>query len=117
MEFLGQKRSISRLCCRTAVPVCFPICTMWDQPPLILTFDLKVNIFLLKKIFFNLFFKNLFYFWLCWVFVAAHGLSLVAASEGYSSLRCAGFSLQWLLLLQSTRSRRAGFSSCGTRAQ
>ena len=25
------------------------------------------------------------YFWLCWVFVVAHGLSLVAASEGYSS--------------------------------
>ena len=23
-------------------------------------------------------------FWLCWVFVAAHGLSVVVASEGYS---------------------------------
>ena len=61
---------------------------------------------------------NLFiYFWLCWVFIAAHRLSLVVASGGYSSLRCAGFSLQWLLLLQSTGSRRAGFSSCGARAQ
>ena len=30
-----------------------------------------------------------------------------------SSLRCAGFSLQWLLLLWSTGSRHAGFSSCG----
>ena len=59
----------------------------------------------------------LFYFWLCWVFVAAHGLSLVAASRGYSSLRCAGFSLQWLLLLRSMGSRHVGFSSCGTRAQ
>ena len=37
------------------------------------------------------------YFWLCWVFVAAHGLSLVVVSGGYSSLRCAGFSLRWLL--------------------
>ena len=46
-----------------------------------------------------------FFFWLCWVFVAARGLSLVAASGGYSSLRCAGFSLRWLLLLQSTGSR------------
>ena len=27
----------------------------------------------------------LFYFWLRWVFVAAHGLSLAAASRGYSS--------------------------------
>ena len=36
-----------------------------------------------------LFFKNLFiYFWLCWVFIAAGGLSLVAASGGCSSLRC-----------------------------
>ena len=45
------------------------------------------------------------YFWLCWVFVAARGLSLVAARGGYSSLRCAGFSLRWLLLLQSSGSR------------
>ena len=41
---------------------------------------------------------------------------LVAASGGYSSLQCAGFSLRWLLLLQSTGSRRVGFSSCGTQA-
>ena len=34
------------------------------------------------------------YFWLRWVFVAARGLSLVVASGGYSSLQCAGFSLQ-----------------------
>ena len=47
----------------------------------------------------------------------AWGFSLVAASRGYSSLWCTGFSLQWLLLLQSTGSRCTGFSSCGTRAQ
>ena len=55
-------------------------------------------------------------FWLHWVFIAARGLSLVAASGGYSSLPCVGFSLQWLLLLRSTGSRRTGFSSCGLRA-
>ena len=59
------------------------------------------------------FFKNkciylFIYFWLRWVFVAARGLSLVVASAGYSWLRCAGFSLRWLLLLRSTGSRRAG---------
>ena len=32
------------------------------------------------------------YVWLSLVFVAAHGLSLVAVSRGYSSLQCAGFS-------------------------
>ena len=57
------------------------------------------------------------YLWLCWVFVAARGLSLVAASGSYSSLRCVGFSLGWLLSLWSMGSRRTVFSSCGTRAQ
>ena len=67
-----------------------------------------------------LFFKKIhlfIYFWLHWVFVAARGLSSVAASRSYSSLRCTGSSLQWLLLLRSMGSRHAGFSSCGTRAQ
>ena len=57
------------------------------------------------------------YVWLHWVFIAVRRLSLVAASGGYSSLQCTGFSFQWLLLLRSTGSRRAGFSSCGTQAQ
>ena len=56
-----------------------------------------------------LFFKNLFiYFWLRWVFVSVRGLSLVAASGGHSSLRCAGLSLSRPLLLRSTGSRHAG---------
>ena len=47
-----------------------------------------------------------FYFpWLHWVFVAAHGLSLVVESRGYSSFQYEGFSLLWLLLLQSMCSR------------
>ena len=45
------------------------------------------------------------------------GFFLVEASGAYSLLRCAGFSLQWPLLFQSTGPRHAGFSSCGTRAQ
>ena len=57
---------------------------------------------------------SFFFFWLRWGFVAACGLSLVAAGRGYSSLWCAGFSLRWLLLFWSTGSSRAGFSSCGT---
>ena len=60
------------------------------------------------------FFKNLFilfiYFWLHWVFIAACGLSLVAVSRGYSSLRCEGS-------LRSMGSKCTGFSSCGSRAQ
>ena len=47
-------------------------------------------------------------FWLCWVFVSVRGLSLVAASGGHSSSRCAGLSLSRPLLLRSTGSRHTG---------
>ena len=67
------------------------------------------------------------------MFVAAWGLSLVV-SRGYSLLQRTGFSLRWLLPLQSTGSRPmgsghwgsrlqcaaqgyVGFGSCGTQAQ
>ena len=55
--------------------------------------------------FFNLF---IYLFWLCWVFVSVRGLSLVVASRGHSSSRCAGLSLSRPLLLRSTGCRRAG---------
>ena len=48
------------------------------------------------------------YFWLRWVFVSVRGLSLVAASGGHSSSRCAGLSPSRPLPLRSTSSRRAG---------
>ena len=58
------------------------------------------------------FFFNFIYLFiylrLCWIFVSVRGLSLVAASGGHSSSRCAGLSLSWPLLLWSTGSRRAG---------
>ena len=53
-----------------------------------------------RSLFFFFKFICLFYFWLCWVFVAAHGLSLVAAS-----LRCG-----------ARASNCGGFSCCGARA-
>ena len=43
------------------------------------------------------------YFWLCWVLVATHGLSLVLRGRGYSSYG------PWA-------SHRGGFSCCGARA-
>ena len=42
------------------------------------------------------------------VFVAALRLSLVVVSGGYTSLWCTGFSLLWLLLLNSTGFRVHG---------
>ena len=61
----------------------------------------------------------LIYFWLCWVFVAVHGLSLAVVGEGscsdnYSLLHSAGFSWWWPLLLWTTDSRVHRLSSCGS---
>ena len=58
--------------------------------------------------FFLIFIFLFFYLWLCRVFVSVQGLSLVVASGGHSSSRCAGLSLSRPLLLWSTGSRRAG---------
>ena len=71
----------------------------------------------IRDSFFKIFIYLFMYFWLLWFFAAACGLSLVAASRGYSSLWCACFSLRWLLLLRSMGSRHMGFSSCGSWAQ
>ena len=79
--------------------------------PFVITFFVFFKFIFL---FINLFYLFIYLFRLRWVFVAALRLSLVAASGGYSSLHCTGFSLRWLLLLRSTGFRRAGFSSCAS---
>ena len=60
-----------------------------------------------------LYISNFIYFWLYWVFVTVHGLSLAVASRSYSlvavhRLLIVGFSCcrEWAL--------EPGFSSCGT---
>ena len=58
--------------------------------------DDQICFFLFLILFIYLF----IYFWQRWVFVAVRRLSLVVASGGYSSLRCAGFSLRWLLVVE-----------------
>ena len=63
---------------------------------------------LLGSFFLSVLINSFIKFWLCWVISATRGLSLVAASRGYSSLQWVGFSLQWALLLQSTGSRALG---------
>ena len=66
----------------------------------------------------SLFWSNLFiYLWLCWVFVAALRLSLVAEGRDSPLWWCTGFSLWGLLLLRSTGSRCAGLGSCDSGAQ
>ena len=64
--------------------------------------------FFFKSFIYLFIYLFIYYFWLCWVFVSVRGLSLVAASGGHSSSRCAGLSLLRPLLLRSTGSRRAG---------
>ena len=80
------------------------------EPPGKPNFSLFIYLFIYKFILF-------IYFWLCWVFIAVCGLSLVVVSGGYSSLQYVGSSVLWLLLLQSMGSKHVGFSSCGTWAQ
>ena len=59
----------------------------------------------LERTMYNAIHCNLFlkFFWLCWVFGAVCGLSLVVVCGGYTSLQCAGFSLQWLLFVAEHR--------------
>ena len=103
--------------CHEACASCTPHIGAWGGG----TVGLKLSLhYIHQEHSFLFFFFNLFIyfiqFWLCQVFIAACGLSLVVASGGYSSLWCAGL-LLWLLLLQSMGSRCTGFSSCGTWAQ
>ena len=60
------------------------------------------------SLYFKFIYLFIYLFLLCWVFVSVRGLSLVVASGGHSSLRCAGLSLSRPLLLWSTGFGRAG---------
>ena len=79
--------------------------------------DTALTLRLLRIIVFWVFVFVFFYKFI-YLFLAVLGLCCCArafsrcSEGGYSSLRCAGFSLQWLLLLWSTGSRHVGFSSC-----
>ena len=66
-------------------------------------YSFVISLFVFIYMMMPLLFFIIIYFWLRWVFVAVCGLSLVAASRGYCSLRFAGFSLWW-------------FSCCGAQA-
>lgn len=66
-------------------------------------------------------FKNVYFLWLYWVFVAVHGLSLVVMSRGYSLfvVFIMVWSLLWLLTKVDSFAVEAlgfmSFSDCGTR--
>ena len=87
-----------------------------------------ISHFTIFILFYFLFFQNLFIFclfifWLHWVFIAARGLSLVAASGGY--FRCGAWASYcgvfsccraWALGAQVPVVVAHGLSSCGSRA-
>ena len=85
---------------------CPPMASYWGEQSHILSFFFLINLFYFIYFIFGCIGSSLL----------RMGFSLVLASGSYSSLWCVGFSLQWLLLLQSTGSRRAGFSSYGSQA-
>ena len=73
-----------------------------------------------NSFFFNLIYLFIYfyiYFGLCWVFVSVRGLSLVAASGGHSSSRCAGLFTIAASLAGEHRFQTCRLSSCGSRAQ
>ena len=80
------------------------------------------SIFIIKGLSLPLFIYKFIHL-LIYLFLAALGLRCCmwafssCGERGYSSLQCMGFSLRWLLLLRSTGTRCAGFSSCGTWVQ
>ena len=72
-----------------------------------------------NSFFFNLIYLFIYfyiYFGLCWVFVSVRGLSLVAASGGHSSSRCAGLFTIAASLAGEHRFQTCRLSSCGSRA-
>ena len=79
--------------------------------PITVLDDMGITLVRFSFSFFNLF----IYFWLCWVFVAACGFSLVAVSRGSSLVVVHGPLMLWFLLLQ-TQALGRGLSGCGTRA-
>ena len=81
--------------------------TIWIKEKILMTLGEPMTFFF-KGIPLFLLFLKFIYFWLCWVFVSVQRLSLVAASGGHPSSRCAGLSLSQPLPLRSTGSRRAG---------
>ena len=90
---------------RKSINVIHHINKLKEKKYMIISIDAEKAFFFLKDsflFFFNLFLFFLIYFWLCWVFISVLGLSLVVASGGHSSSRCAG------LPLRSTSSRCAG---------
>ena len=84
-----------------------------------------------KRRYLFVFLNLLIYFWLCWVLVAVHGLSLVAASWSYSSScgawgsRCGGFyccggqalGMQASVVVAHWLQSSGSIHSCGTQTQ
>ena len=56
------------------------------------------------------------YFWLCWLFDAAHGLSLLSGREGYSLVVMCRPLIAVASLVEHVL-RMCGFCGCKTRAQ
>ena len=76
-------------------------------------------IFFLPAFIYLFILKNLFIYYLFLAVLGLHCCTPAFSSCGEQGLlfvAACSFSLLWLLLLQSTGSRRAGFSSCGSQA-
>ena len=93
-------------------------CSHVGQSLHLLLLDLVWSLVICIGFYFFLIFKELLihsfiYFWLHWVFIAMHGLSLAVVSRSYSSLWLVGFSPWWPLVAEHGL-WGMGFSSYGT---
>ena len=70
----------------------------------------KGILFLFFKFIIFIIYLFIYYFWLRWVFIAAHGLSLAAASGGYSCCGARALGLRASVVVAP------GLSNCGSRA-
>ena len=77
---------------------------------------MKIKWIVLLVIFIYLFIYFYIYSCLCWVFVSVQGLSLVVASGGHSSSRCAGLFTIAASLVAEHRLQTRRLSNCGSRA-
>ena len=76
----------------------------------------KSQCIILYIFFYYYYFFKFIYFWLCWVFTASHGLSLVVASRGYSLVEVYRLLFAVASLILDHGSRVRGLSSCSTQA-
>ena len=92
----------------SAFASCYSFCLKCPPPPISCSFFKSIFQIPISLFFFFKLFYVFIYLGLCWISVAQHGFSLVAASRGSSLAVARGFLPAGLPFLQSVGSKTAG---------